>query len=39
MRSEIKVSTLSEVYILIIEKTAESLKNYLKINKKKNRKI
>ena len=35
MRSEIKVSTLSEVYILIIEKTAESLKNYLKINKKK----
>ena len=35
MRSEIKASTLSEVYILIIEKTTESLKTYLKINKKK----
>ena len=35
MRSEHKTSTLSEIYNLIIEKTGESLKNYLKINKKK----
>ena len=35
MRSENKTSTLSEIYTLIIEKTGESLKNYLKINKRK----
>ena len=35
MRSEHKTSTLSEIYTLIIEKTGESLKNYLKINKRR----
>ena len=39
MKAEPKPSTLLEVYTLIIEKTAVSLKNYLKVNKKKSGKF
>lgn len=36
MKTDYKISTLSDVYSRIIEKTADALKNYLILNKKKN---